>query len=96
METYYHIISKTECINNIVQQTNIGYTDSLQDASIINANYEITLGNWIRMNKALLETGITNMYSYFMPNQKVYNAQSKATCIDGLGLTLITDINTLV
>ena len=95
-EQYYYIITKTERINNLVQRTAVGYTDSMQDANTLNAVYDATFGNWIRMNKHLLEVGITHTYSYFAPNQKVYSAQSKTTSIDGFNLSLITDINTLV
>ena len=95
-EQYYYIITKTERINNIVQETSVGCTDSEQDANTLNAVYDATFGNWIRANKPLLEAGIAHTYSYFLPNQKVYSARSKTTCIDGFNLALITDINTLV
>ena len=95
-EQYYYIITKTERINNIVQETAIGYTTSTQDADALNTVYNATFGSWIRVNKPLLEAGITHTYSYFAPNQKVYGANSKTTCIDGFNLALITDINTLV
>lgn len=51
---------------------------------------------WMRNNITALESGSIDITTYLQDNSPVYSAPVRTTSIDGLGLSEILDINSLM
>jgi hypothetical protein len=94
MEDCYYIITKIENFNGNITYTNIGYVLSELDVETININYN-NYNNWIETNKTDLENGIKLISEFFINTPIVFGCFTQTTYIEGLNLSLITNINNL-
>lgn len=95
MEHCYYVVTKIENINGNITYTSVGYVLSESDAQTINTNYYNNYINWIETNKTDLENGIKLIAEYFTNNVVVFGCCTQTDCIEGLNLSLITNINNL-
>ena len=94
MEDCYYIITKIENINGNITYTCVGYVLSELDVETININYN-NYNNWIETNKTDLENGIKLISEFFINTPIVFGCFTQTTYIEGLNLSLITNINNL-
>lgn len=95
MNDYYYIVEEIQFFNGEIIYINLGYVLSQNDANKVNISYDLYV-NWIDLNMNELINGTMQVSEYFISTPIVYSANLKTTCIDGLNLSLITDINSLV
>lgn len=91
----YCIVNRIELVDGEVKHTPVGYVTDENDCNTLNSNYESTLGDWLRNNISGLENGTTLLSEYFNVTPINYNAYQTTTNIDGMGLSLINDINNI-
>jgi hypothetical protein len=91
---HYYIITKIEIINENITYTNVGYVLSELDVETININYN-NYSNWVETNKNDLENGIKLISEFFINTPIVFGCFTQTTYIEGLNLSLITNINNL-
>ena len=91
----YYIINEIEIIDEELKYTPIGYTLNEEDRDTLNANYDNTLGMWLKLNVYELSTGIKHISDYFTTSDVIYSANTQTTSIEGMGLTEIIDISEL-
>ena len=91
---HYYIITKIETINENITYTNVGYVLSELDVETININYN-NYSNWVETNKNDLENGIKLISEFFINTPIVFGCFSQTTYIEGLNISLITNINNL-
>ncbi len=91
----YFIITKQELIDGEMTHKSVGYTTSVSDSESLNTDYDNSLGSWINSNLIGLESGKTLVSEFFETTPYVYHAKQQTTSIDGIGLTEITDLNSL-
>ncbi len=92
---HYYIITKIENINGNITYTSVGYVLSKEDSDTINTNYYNNYINWIQTNKTDLENGIKLITEYFTNTPIVFGCFTETDCIEGLSLSLTTNINNL-
>lgn len=96
MENCYYIITKIENINGNITYTSVGYVLSELDSQTINANYYYNnYINCIETNKTNLENGIKLISEFFINTPIVFGCFTQTTYIEGLNISLITNINNL-
>jgi hypothetical protein len=95
MNEYFYIITKIEVVNYVLTESYVGYVVDGNDAATINATHYDSYTSWIGSNINDLKNGVIAAISYFDSNPVVFHCNLATTCIDGMGLTLITDINNL-
>lgn len=90
-EQKYYIVEKIEWLNGQLVSSIVGYILSESDADQINVKYN-SYALWIRDNRVDLVSGAKSVSEYLVANGPVYDAATSTTNIDGLGLSLVTDI----
>lgn len=89
----YNIISKIEIINNEMKSTEIGFSTDQTLVDEINNIYYQPYEDWIIANREDLENQNIDIKSFFETTPVVYSANHFTTCIEGMELTEITNIN---
>lgn len=95
MSVKYYIISKIELVDSEPATTAVGYVLNEAEAIQASADYNDYV-QWIRTNRSDLIAGSTNISEFFNTTPKVYFNNLTVDTIEGLGLSEITDLNTLV
>lgn len=90
------IISKIELEGtDNLKYTDIGYTEDATVANEINENYDTTLGKFLGGNRTKLDLGEISVSTFFATTNSVNEARTEVDTIEGLGLSLITNVNEL-
>lgn len=90
------IISKIELEGtDNLKYTDIGYTEDATVANEINENYDNTLGKFLGGNRTKLDLGEISVSTFFATTNSVNEARTEVDTIEGLGLSLITNVNEL-
>ena len=63
---HYYIINRIENENGVLKYTPIGYSLDYEFVKSINTTYDYSLGAWIELNVAFLESGVKTMSDYFV------------------------------
>jgi len=83
---YYHIIHKIQLVDGSLKHTLIGYIDSMHYSSF---------ETWVEENRIGLESGDTAPALFFDVHPVIYCGRHTTTNIEGLNLSLITDLDNL-
>lgn len=92
----YYIITKIEMKGADMVQYPFGYTTSEEDSIAVVKHYDECIGDWILTNIDDLESGVINISELFETNPLCYSSSWTTTNIEGMGLTEIIDITTLI
>ena len=92
----YYIITKIEMDGDDMVQHPFGYTTSEDDSIAIAKHYDECIGDWILTNIDDLESGVINVSKFFETKALCYSSSWTTTNIEGMNLTEIIDITTLI
>ena len=89
----YHIIHKIQLVNGSLNHTPIGYVESQEDSNIIDSMHYSSFETWVEDNRIGLESGNITPALFFDVHPVIYCGRHTTTDIEGLNLSLITDLN---
>jgi len=92
----YYIITKIEMNGGNMVQYPFGYTTSEDDSIAISKHYDECIGGWMLTNIDDLESGVINISEFFETKPSCYSSSWMTTSIEGMGLTEVIDIITLI
>ena len=92
----YYIITKIEMNGDDMVQYPFGYTTSEDDSIAIAKHYDECIGDWMLTNIDDLESGVINISEFFETKPLCYSSSWTTTDIEGMNLTEIIDITTLI
>jgi hypothetical protein len=88
----YSIIEKVQLVDGLLDRSPLGYVCDDCDMTSFKVEEQVFY-DWVEENKLDLENGTKDVSAYVETYGAVYLASTGSATIDGLGLTLIADID---
>lgn len=90
----YYVIRKVHSLNNELTYTPIGYVLTLEDSEYIHDEVnEAKAEQWLISNYLAIKSGSINPASYFDTNPPFYIWGWDTLNVDGMNISLITDLD---